>query len=86
MREIGVLGNKHIPLAYLRGSVDQRLALLQGLMDTDGTASKAGQCVFCNTNHRLAREVFHLVASLRLKPTFLSKRATLYGRDQTEAE
>ena len=81
LRNMGVLGNKHIPIAYLRASIPQRLALLQGLMDTDGTASKAGQCVFGNTKLRLARGVFHLVASLGLKPTFLAKRATLYGKD-----
>ncbi len=81
LRQMGVLGDKHIPQEYLWASIDQRLALLQGLMDTDGTASKDGQCVFCNTKYRLARGVFHLVASLGMKPTFLTKRATLYGKD-----
>src|SRR5690606_16237543 len=33
LRELGVLGNKHIPMVYLRASAEQRLALLQGLMD-----------------------------------------------------
>src|SRR6476620_11716096 len=36
LKQLGVLGNKHVPDAYLRGSKAQRLALLQGLMDTDG--------------------------------------------------
>lgn len=36
LRTLGVLRNKHIPDQYLKGSVSQRLALLQGLMDTDG--------------------------------------------------
>jgi phage terminase large subunit-like protein len=81
LRTIGVLGNKHIPKNYLWASAAQRLALLQGLMDTDGTASKAGQCVFGNTNYRLAHGVFHLVASLGMKPTLVAKRATLYGKD-----
>lgn len=80
LRRLGVLGNKHIPLAYLRASCAQRLALLQGLMDTDGTASKAGQCVFCNINERLARNVFHLVATLGLKPTLSQAPAKLYGK------
>lgn len=38
LRTVGLLGNKHIPPAYLRASTEQRLALLQGLMDTDGYA------------------------------------------------
>lgn len=81
LRQLGVLGNKHIPLIYLRASAAQRLALLQGLMDTDGTVSKAGQCVFTNTNRRLAREVFHLVATLGMKPTLRAAPARLRGRD-----
>ncbi len=81
LRRLGVLGNKHIPMIYLRSSKAQRLALLRGLMDTDGTASKAGQCVFTNTNERLAKDVFHLVATLGFKPTWQIKRAKLYGKD-----
>ncbi|WP_297479038.1 terminase TerL endonuclease subunit [Ferrovum sp.] len=81
LRQIGVLGNKHIPLPYLRGSIGQRLALLQGLMDTDGSVTKGGQCVFSNTNAALARGVFHLVAGLGMKPTMIRTRAKLYGKD-----
>ncbi|HEX9088723.1 MAG TPA: hypothetical protein VF867_14490, partial [Arthrobacter sp.] len=42
LRTAGVLGNKHIPAIYLRASYAQRLALLQGLMDTDGTINANG--------------------------------------------
>ena len=49
LRQLGLLGNKHIPPAYLRASHDQRIALLQGLMDTDGTCDRRGQCEFTNT-------------------------------------
>lgn len=35
-------GQKHIPLIYLRASYEQRLALMQGLMDTDGTIASRG--------------------------------------------
>ena len=36
LQDLGVWDNKHVPEAYLWGSVDQRLALLSGLMDGDG--------------------------------------------------
>lgn len=36
LRENGLLNNKHIPLNYLTGDKHQRLALLAGLLDTDG--------------------------------------------------
>ncbi len=80
LRMLDVLGNKHIPVTYLRASRSQRLALLQGLMDTDGTASKAGQLTFVSTSERLAADVRELVASLGFKPTLTSRDAKLYGR------
>lgn len=63
-RNAGVLGNKHIPEIYFTASVEQRIALLQGLMDTDGTISKAGQCEFTQKKGRLATDVKRLLASL----------------------
>lgn len=57
LREIGVFKNKHIPEIYLLSSVEQRLALLQGLMDTDGTCSKSGQCSFTQKAKLLSMEL-----------------------------
>jgi hypothetical protein len=37
LRALGIFGDKDVPPIYLRASVKQRLALLQGLMDTDGS-------------------------------------------------
>ena len=37
LKALGVLNNKHIPPEYLRGSAEQRLELLRGLMDSDGS-------------------------------------------------
>jgi len=77
---LGLRWNKHIPLAYLRASEDQRRALLAGLLDTDGYASKRGHIEFCSTKERLAQDVYHLVASLGYKPTLRSKIARFYGK------
>lgn len=71
--------NKHIPPTYLRASVAQRLALLQGLMDTDGHAALDGGCEFDNTSERLARDVLELALSLGLKATILEGAAKLNG-------
>jgi hypothetical protein len=82
LKKLGVYKNKHVPEAYLFGSFDQRLALLQGLMDTDGTINKnSGQTEFTNTNKQLADSVYLLAASLGLKPNITEGRATLYGKD-----
>lgn len=73
-------GRKHIPAAYLRASLAQRQDLLQGLMDSDGTVAVGGQCSFCNTSERLARDVLELALSLGLKATLVKKTATINRR------
>jgi len=79
--DLGVWQNKHIPVSYLRGSRKQRLALLQGLIDTDGYVSPKGQVEFTSTNERLARDVQHLVFTLGAKATIAEGRAAINGRD-----
>ena len=56
--------NKVIPEQYMLGSVEQRLALLQGLMDTDGTACKSGGTSFTSNSLQLIKGVQELVWSL----------------------
>lgn len=57
--------NKFIPEAYKYGSIEQRLALLQGLIDTDGTVAAGNRGVrFMSTSTRLIDDVVELVLSL----------------------
>jgi recombination protein RecA len=79
LREAGVLGYKRIPARYLHGSVAQRLALLQGIMDTGGTVN-AARCEFSVVHERLARDVRELLLGLGIKVTFRSSPAVLMGR------
>lgn len=82
LKELEVFKNKHAPATYLRASPAQRLALLQGLMDSDGTvANHCNQACFDNMNERLADAVYELVVSLGMKASRGVKRATLYGKD-----
>lgn len=63
--ELNVRGEqKFIPYEYFLGSVDQRLALLQGLMDTDGTVSENGRLSFTSSSHQLVDDLACLVRSL----------------------
>ncbi len=65
LREVGLLGHKQVPAAYLRASGSDRLALLQGLMDTDGTWNRTRrQAVFTSCDKALAEAVRELVVSL----------------------
>ena len=81
LRSLGVLDNKHIPFDYLWASRGQRLALLQGLCDSDGHCAGDGQVEFCNTNKDLAEGVYQLASSLGAKPFFHEGRACLHGKD-----
>ena len=55
---------KYIPHDLLFGSIEERLALLQGLMDTDGTIDTSGCMSFNTVNEELAQQVVWLVKSL----------------------
>jgi hypothetical protein len=63
LRDMGVLHNKHIPEQYMRANPEARLALIQGLMDTDGYA---GDCSteFSASNRLLVDGIVDLVQSL----------------------
>lgn len=76
LRENGLLDNKHVPDIYLRASKDQRLALLAGLMDTDGTATKAGECRFTNREYRLASAVHELSTGLGIRTSLREVEVT----------
>ena len=81
LRAAGVLTDKHIPPAYLRASRAQRLALLQGLIDSDGYVMPKGQVEFCSVKRQLADDVRELVYSLGAKAVTGVGRATMAGRD-----
>ncbi len=67
---------KFIPEDYLYSSMEDRISLLQGLMDTDGTVKKStGEASFCTTSKRLAEGMVYLVRSL-------GGRAVIKSRDR----
>ncbi|ABK02403.1 putative ATP-dependent DNA helicase [Arthrobacter sp. FB24] len=66
LRKLACFRNKHIPEEYLEGSISQRTALLQGLLDSDGWASGRG-VGFCG-RERLVNDVIRLLRSLGEKP------------------
>jgi len=81
LKELGLIGQKRILPIYLRGSTGQRLALLQGLMDTDGYCDPRGQCEFTTTSPALRDGMFELLGTLGIKVAISEGRATLNGRD-----
>jgi deoxycytidine triphosphate deaminase len=81
LRLMGQFGNKHVPREYLESSLHQRMALLQGLMDSDGHLDAFGRAEFGNKNEQLAESVRELVASLGMTATLNKGGSTLYGVD-----
>ena len=59
--------DKFIPDIYKIGSIKQRLSLLQGLLDTDGSITREGSIEFTNTNERLVDDVIYLSRSLGIQ-------------------
>lgn len=80
LREIGVLHNKHIPEIYLTASVEQRMELLRGLIDTDGSVGKCGKATFHATPRHLAEQVLELVNSLGCKARITERQTSYRGK------
>lgn len=81
IHKVGLVGKishtKFIPQIYMEASPRQRLALIQGLMDTDGTVGvspgrgntekthgKGGTVQFCTTSYEMAKQIQYLIWSL----------------------
>lgn len=65
----GVFNDKKVPIEYLYSSKDQRLALLRGLMDSDGHIDSSGYCIFSTTNSQIGDCVVWIARSLGLRAT-----------------
>jgi replicative DNA helicase len=63
-----------VPAPYLRASMKQRLALLQGILDARGTVVEAGTVELCLNDRALAGQVHELVCSLGHAPGPVNRR------------
>ena len=68
LKSYNLLKNKHIPQNYLRSSYEDRLELLRGLMDTDGSVTKNTRSFeFYQKNYDLILQVVELLSTLGIK-------------------
>lgn len=58
---------KHIPDAVYTAAFEDRLAVAQGLIDSDGHVNERGQVEFCLTNEALFRDCIRLFATLGIR-------------------
>lgn len=81
---LGLLGNKHIPALYKTANVEARLALLAGLIDSDGDLCISGYR-FSNSNKKLIEDVRELVIGLgfNCKRTYINTKKGSIGINGT---
>jgi replicative DNA helicase len=73
-RSLGLERAKRVPGPYLRASFRQRLALVQGLVDSGGYVDGHGAYRFSNTNKQLVDAVTQLVVGLGCVPQIKHRR------------
>jgi len=74
LRELGVQHNKHIPMSYMRGSIEQRMDLVRGLMDTDGWSRPNNNGYeFYQKSKEFCEQFRELLASLGIKSRLRKK-------------
>jgi RecA/RadA recombinase len=97
LKRLGLMGcgshNKFIPTSYKYASINNRISLIRGLMDTDGYNSKGKRAEYTTVSPRLASDVrelleglgYSVVSTLRNtkcnNKTFLSYRLCIHGND-----
>ena len=77
-------GGKYIPKDYLYSSLDDRVAILNGLMDSDGTCMKNGRSCFNTKSRQLAEDVKTLVLSLGGFAKVREKSAKYFNKKYNE--
>ena len=86
IKELGLAGtrsaDKFVPAGYLTHSRENRLALLAGLMDTDGSLN-FGTFDFMSKSSQLAADVAFLARSVGLSATERIKTVEYNGEDRT---
>lgn len=74
MKLLGMFGNvaktKHIPEIYKNSSVEQRIEVLRGLLDSDGHIADDSQIEFKTISRQLCEDILYISRSLGAKANF----------------
>lgn len=80
LERLNLINNKHIPYEYLKGSIEQRLDLLAGIIDTDGHLHKSTY-VIGMSRENLINDIYHLAKSCGLDVSEVVKRKSNFNTD-----
>lgn len=85
IKKLGINGNNSknhfIPYSYLYSSIEDRIQLMQGLIDTDGYVDSRGHIIYTSTSKRLADDVAFIVRSLGGIATITKSKAGYKNED-----
>lgn len=79
----GKTRRKHIPDWVFACSYEDRLAVVQGLMDSDGTVADDGGSELCLTDEQLIGDAVRLISSLGIRVSVRSSDASITDPDGT---
>ena len=82
LRKIGVYKNKHIPESYLKSSIETRLQILAGIIDTDGYSDKKKGAIEIGMSRKnLVEQIRFLALSSGLSCSNLKHRVSNFKTD-----
>ena len=82
LRKIGVYNNKHIPEQYMKSSIETRLQILAGLIDTDGYSDKKKGCIEIGMSRKdLVEQIRFLTLSCGLSCSEVKHKKSNYDTD-----
>jgi hypothetical protein len=77
--EMGLIGcvsnSKFIPSYYKTAPLDERIALIQGMMDTDGCCSSKGRLTYTTVSETLAYDMRYMLESIGSSVTIIKHEA-----------
>lgn len=79
LKDLGIFGKKRIPEVYLTSSVEDRLNLLAGIIDTDGYKTRENGFVISMSRLDLIEDIYRLSKELGLDTSEISTTETNFG-------
>jgi hypothetical protein len=82
LRKLNVWKNKHIPDSYMQSSIETRLQILAGLIDTDGYSDKNKNCIEIGMNRKdLVHQIRTLALSCGISCSNVKHKKTNFNTD-----